>query len=640
MRNKKINISFIILTVVFLVITFLIILGVSITDEIILSNTKNYQIKKYHVVMDVHENGLIDVSEDITVDFNSSDKIFVKSIAKKSKYTNQDGLVVHKNNKISNLQISDNYEYKLVEDVNNLIIKIQSKTKEVNGLTIFKMQYTYDIGSFSYDKYDEFMFHCFDGFLDSAIKKAEVTINMPYSLNDYKVNFYKDYYRNINVNKYVNYKVDNNSINIKYNDNKSILDSALTIDIILPSDYFKNTNEEFNLISLSLIGVVIFLVLINILMSLKKSINLKKLMVDKIDMSTISYLNNNGKVDRKTIAIIISDLVCKGYIRIREDNNKKIRLINLAKEPEKPIMPEKKMANRVMIVKKLRAPEDVLTPEEKLFIDKIFKEEYIVPVKTDISDLLNMKDDLIAKGIIEVIDDNEKDILDEQNKYDLEYQNDLDAYNRNMEKYERNLEAYYVNVKNFKERTMVEKHVFRAIFSDKDSVVISNYKKVKDLCTEIKKELDVVLANSIKLSNDTKKKYRLSISIYLSIILWLVAYLIISDMPYQYYLLYYVSLGGILLSIIMMIFSSSKMSYRKFVDREITIFKEEYLNEFNNEVNETNYYSLLSMAYAIGLTKEYLDKYQNITIENPIDVSKIVDGSLEKSIRIYADNEV
>ena len=339
-KNKKNNLIFIIMTIFFLIIAFFLIIVSSMSDNEMIESGRDFSIKKYDVVLNVHDNGIVDVSETINVSYNKAGGRFIKRIPMKSVYTNRDNNSYYQRMKVTNLEVVGD-KYSIVDDSRN--INIYFTENNSNELDKYTINYTYDLGNDVNDNYDEFIFHAFDGFIKSMIRKAQVTINMPKKLDSYELNFYTDKYRTQNANKYVNYKVNDNVISIKYNDSRDTLDSALTIDLTLKDNYFSLKEESFQWFSLIFLLIGLLLLTFNIYKCLKKKrIVNQKFSEEYLDAILMGYLDNNKIINKKILSTLIFQLAHKGYIRIDEfkvEGKWKVKITNLIINPIKPIEP-------------------------------------------------------------------------------------------------------------------------------------------------------------------------------------------------------------------------------------------------------------------------------------------------------------
>lgn len=204
-----------------------------------------FTIEGYKVKLNVNENNIVDVEEEITVDFFESDHHGIyKYIKNNLEYTGKNNKTITREAKILKLKaIGD--EYSVSDNGNESNIKIGSPDYVLDpGLKTYNITYQYDMGSDPYIGFDEFIFHSFGDNWGTSINDASLEITMPKSIDEDSIKFFSDKYRKNDITSHMKYYVIGNTLYARVLDNYD-LKKALTVDIELPEDYFLN-NEPLN----------------------------------------------------------------------------------------------------------------------------------------------------------------------------------------------------------------------------------------------------------------------------------------------------------------------------------------------------------------------------------------------------------
>ena len=168
--------------------------------------SSEFEIVNYDVVMDVDRNNRVDVTENIVVnipgnDFNGIDK----SVPKWLKYYDSDGKEYKKKIKITNLRAAGE-KFVLDETNDSIGIKIGSERTTINsGPHTYQIMYRYNMGKDTNKNFDELVFNIFDDYDNTKIDNMSVTINMPSSIDENTVNFFKDKEK---INSNINYSIN------------------------------------------------------------------------------------------------------------------------------------------------------------------------------------------------------------------------------------------------------------------------------------------------------------------------------------------------------------------------------------------------------------------------------------------------
>ncbi len=302
------------------------------------SPADGFTIEKYHVVLDVREDNKVEVTENITVNFTSPYKHgILKFTPLWLEYTGKDGKTIKRKANVSNYRAEgDPYSLDVVKKKPR--IKIGSAYEFVGiGNKEYVIKYTYDMGKDPYKKFDEFIFHTYGDYWGTEIKNASVEVNMPKSIEGYKVNFFKDKYRENNINDLVNYNISGNTLYASFNADNDYetqlakycdsqvhmledgtcdtfgfdsqykpLTRSLTVDIELPDGYFVGGSWNYGWGSFISSIIIFFLTAWTIYIWIKygkdyakKAQTIEFYPPDGLDSAEIGYVYNKRQTKKK-----------------------------------------------------------------------------------------------------------------------------------------------------------------------------------------------------------------------------------------------------------------------------------------------------------------------------------------------------
>ena len=350
-----------------------------------------FTIEKYNVVLDVKEDNKIDVTENLTVNFTSEYKhgIF-KFTPLWSKYTGKDGNTIKRKANISNYRaVGDPYSLDTVK--RKARIKIGSASEYVGaGEKTYVIKYTYDMGKDPFKNFDELIFHAYGDYWGTEIKNASIQVNMPKSIEGYKVNFFKDKYRENNVSDVVDYTISGNTLYASYNADKDYktqlakycdepyrqnedgtcdeswfdymyepLMKSLTVDIELPDGYFVGGSWNYGWGSFIISMIILLLTAWTIYKWIKfgkdhakKAQTVEFYPPDNLSAAEVGYVFNKRQANKKLTISLIVQLASKGYIKIDDlkNKNKDIQITNLVmRKPKEPTAFEKTLPKRSIV---------------------------------------------------------------------------------------------------------------------------------------------------------------------------------------------------------------------------------------------------------------------------------------------------
>ena len=311
MTKKIIGVILFILS--FILISFLPNNSYAVTD---------YVINSYDINVKVNENNTFDITETITANFYTRKHGIIRTIPLKNTIERLDGSTSTNRVKITNLQV--NNDYSKSNSNGNLAIKIGNQDTYVTGLQKYVIKYTYDIGVDPVKDADEFYYNLIGTEWDTSISNISFSITMPKEFDASSLGFSSGRYGYTDNNS-VSYSVNGNTISGIYTDTLPA-GNGLTIRLTLPDNYFvgaRNNKTDYYII----IGICLFIVFIAFVLWLL--FGRDKPVIETVEFYPPGGYNSaelaflyKGETDDKAIVSLLIYLASKGYLSIKETENK------------------------------------------------------------------------------------------------------------------------------------------------------------------------------------------------------------------------------------------------------------------------------------------------------------------------------
>lgn len=611
------------------------------TENIHLAN--GFQISSFQTILDVKENNVIDVTEIITVDYQEENHTTIQEyIPEWNIYTGKDGETRKRKSIISFYKaVGEPYVVDTDKKKTRITIGNEKKPNELGEKT-YTIKYTYDMGNDPFQERDEFIFHAFGDYWGTTIKNATLQINMPKKVEGYPIQFFLDKYRNKEVTEVVDYEIDENTIYAEFNQEKytelqkekycaekgqdfcsmpkkliETLTKSLTIDIELPEGYFKNTNWNYGLGSFFLCIAIFSLTFLNFYRwnrygkdYPKKSKTKEFYAPENYSSAEIGYIYGNSNSKKLTVSLIIQ-LACKGYIKIDElqDERKNIRITNLVKKPKNEILMSPFVPKRMIEIEKRKELDNDLSKTEKIILKQLFQKTNRKIITNNLDKFLKVKDSLIKKGYIVIINDNDKsryiEYEEKKKEYDIKLQNDI------IEK-----ENYHQKMNTLAPLTTLEEMVYHELFYEKDEIILREEKYF----SSVFKEIDYYLKAKLKkMIDDEFATLKMIQSIFMPILvflLYLVAYDFLNDMSPTWSIIYFLSVVSIFINIFLTMIMKRKTRYGESIVARVKGFRNYLLNMKQNQLleliqqNPNYFYEIIPYAYVFNLFKKWVGKLE------------------------------
>ncbi len=559
-----------------------------------------FTINSYNVKLNVHENNVVDVEENITVDFYEEGHHGIyKFIPTWLEYTSQDGQTLSRNAKITNLQaIGDEFTTDTINGKKR--VKIGSAESTLTpGLKKYTISYQYNMGEDPFINFDEFIFHAYGDFWGTKINNATLDITMPTNITNNAIKFFNDKYRQNDITANVSYYINGNTLHaqvLNYD-----LYKSLTVDIVLPEGYFAGAQNNYGTTSLLLLLLIIAITIFIFICWLKfgkdyhYSETVEFYAPEGYDSAAIGYIYKKDSGRKLAISLIVS-LASQGIIRIDESEDKKTRtIVNLCSTDVN------KAIERKIGITKLKSANG---GPVKAKLDKYFGNENTAIITSDYDKFLSDSKSLIKNGYLKI----DYDTIDDYSNEALE----------NIKK----------QMKNKSKETLAnlstnERLVYDQLFRKSDENNLANDLDFYEVFSKINDNLQEKLDKKI---DDTKSHIFKAICsglFFLEIGYFLFAFNYYEDLNPKYNILYIIAIVSILISVVFIILMTRKSSYGSQIMAQIKGFKR-YLetaekDQLEGLVNQNpNYfYEILPYAYVLGVSKKWIEKFENIPMPSP-----------------------
>lgn len=595
------------------------------TENISLAN--GYTISAYNIILDVKEDNKIDVTENITVNWKSRYHHGIyKFTPEWLQYTDKNGNTIKRKSTVSNLRsTSDPYTTDWVKK--KARIKLGSASEYVSlGEKTYNIEYTYDMGRDPFKNFDEFIFHAFGDYWGTEIKNATIQINMPKSIEGYNVNFFTDKKRKENVSSYVDYEVIGNTLYAKFNQDKYTsyynkkLKKSLTVDIELPEGYFVGGSWNYGWGSF-IITLIIFGITAYTIFKWKKygkdyskpAQTVEFYPPENMSAAEVGYIYGRQTSKKLTISLIVQ-LASKGYIKIDElkEKKKEIQITNLALiRPDELVPFDSTLPKRIIEVKKLKEADDYLTKKETTMMKYLFKKGDTKLLEANFDKFNAVKDNLVSRGYIEILSDNE---LTRLSDIDTKKQ----EYDKKVKQYEKEMLNYNKEMGKMPTLTKLESIVYNRLFENKDIVILSEHKTFYRAFDEVEETLKLKLKDIVHDKIATKKMITSIFITILVAILSVISYEFVEDLDPNWEILYTLSYLCIIVNTFFTVFMKRKTEYGEKITAQIQGFRHFLITAEKPKLealvaeNPNYFYNILPYTYALNISKKWIKKFEDI----------------------------
>lgn len=280
---------------------------------------ENFYFKDYNVDMKVSENKNIQITETMNVVFTTPSHGIFRTIPIYETVTRADDSSFTNNAKIKNITV--NKQFSTSKQGKLLKIKIGSPDKLVSGEQSYVIKYDYQPSDDKLKNNDELYMSIITTNWNTPIENASFSIEMPKNFDTSKIG--------VSVGRYGTLGYNEDELDL-YSDGKTIQgiikrplnsNEGITIRVLLPKNYFKNDNHTSDI---PFIAIIILLTLICFFMWNKYGkddvpIPIVNFYPPEKKNSAEVYVEYKGNASTKALVSLIIYLANKGYIKIEED---------------------------------------------------------------------------------------------------------------------------------------------------------------------------------------------------------------------------------------------------------------------------------------------------------------------------------
>ena len=501
-------------------------------------------------------------------------------------------------------------------------------------------------------------------------------VNMPKSIEGYKVNFFTDKYRENNVNDVVDYTINGNTLYATFNADKNYqkqlaqycdetyhqnedgtcdeywfdysykpLEKSLTVDIELPEGYFVGGSWNYGWWSFIISMIILVLTAWTIYKWVKfgkdhakKAQTVEFYPPDNLNAAEVGYVFNKRQASKKLTISLIVQLASKGYIKIDDfkDKDKNIQITNLVmRKPKEPTAFEKTLPKRTIDVKKLKDADDNLSRSETTMMVHLFKNRDTKSLQSSIDKFLKVKDKLVNDGYIEILNDNEKDRYADADEKKSMYDQLVEQYNTDMEK-------YTDEISKLPALTSMERIVYDRLFESKDEIILSEHETLYKAFNDIESELKNTFKDKVHDKQATNQIAGSIVRNIIILILSIISYRYVEDLDPSWRILYTLSFICIFINLFFTILMKRKTEYGELITARVRGFRHFLITAEKPKLealvaeNPNYFYNILPYTYAMNISKKWIKKFENIPMPE-MDMGTFNYGSDYSYYSLYND---
>lgn len=569
------------LVVIMFMVLFFLLLKTAFADSNS-SSTKNiiwdssYDIAAYNVDVKVNTDNVLDITETITADFHEEKHGIYRKIPLSAQIDSlNDNTIVKKHiSDIRDISVTDEkgkaISYEKSVKGENLELKIGEGNKTLKGKYTYVIKFSYDIGKDNNKEYDELYYNLIGHEWDTAISNITFQVHMPKDFNKNNVSVISGFSNSEALGDQVSYSINGNTIEGKVNALFLPPGTGVTIRAKLPEEYFYGFKDEKNIDLILLYEIFLGLsFLLFLVWGRNKRIYASEEISppDNLNPAEAGYLLEGNIKSRHTVALIIY-WANKGYLNICND------------------------LNNDFVLTKLREADNEMKDCEKLMFNKLFEERTTVTAK-ELNNNFYSTVSTVNASIVRYFDDSTKSLYTKIGVL-VQWVSFIFA-------------GLSIGL-------MVGKTVGVYDFSLYAGIAVG-------IITFLVTLIYAAVVGYLVKSSRTKSKIGLIISIVICLLILGLIGKVASDYTSDFEA--YVSTLSAFVCIIFGAYSNRRTDYYNSWLSKLIGFKnyikmkESFRFKNNIEVNEFYIYDILPYAYAFGLSKEWTDKFSNLSSPLP-----------------------
>jgi len=295
----------------------------------VFANSLDYTITKYDIDITVNENNILDIKENITVNFTKPRHGIYRYIPLTNYIERTDGTKTTVKAKVKKVRVNKSFD--TYTENGNKVIQIGSADYKVTGENDYVVEYSYDLGKDKNENFDELYYNIIGIGWKTTLSNVTFTIHMPKDYNQEKFG--------ISTGAYGLSGSDDVKVEFIGNDIKGTVlrtlngGEAVTTRIELEEGYFVRplfTKADY-------IVIIIPLILAGIGLYLWRKHGVDAPIIETVEFyppdnfnsAELGYIYKNRAEDKDVVSLLIY-LANKGYIKVEEgEKNKKFTLTKL-----------------------------------------------------------------------------------------------------------------------------------------------------------------------------------------------------------------------------------------------------------------------------------------------------------------------
>lgn len=181
---------------------------------------------------------------------------------------------------------------------------------------------------------------------------------------------------------------------------------------------------------------------------------------------------------------------------------------------------------------------------------------------------------------------------------------------------------------NLKLLSITEQIVYQELFKNGDTNFLSTDYSFAKVFDKVSSCLENILDNKIHDSNSKKMMNSISTLLFVSIVMWVIAYLFIRDLDPKFEFMYLISFVAIFITGFFSIFMNQKNNYGQIISARVLGFRNYLMTAEKNQLdamvleNPNYFYDILPYTYALDVSDKWINNFDKNNVPN-IDIDAI-----------------
>lgn len=294
------------------------------------SSYNDFDIKRFDIDMTVHTDGVYDINEKILVHFNEARHGINRRLPQHNTVRHRDdGTETENYARITNVNVDGDHFTTDTDDNGNYVLKIGDSDKTITGDHLYNIFYRYDIGRDPLPDADELYYDFIGGEWKADIYEANITIHMPKEFPTDQMAVYTGTNSSTDTDGAI-YAIDGDDIYI-INKQKLSQGEYLTLRLKLPDGYYVVKETAADRIAdmwwiFMIVGAALTLLVVGVIWARHGR---GQLVTDVVQYQPPAGLNSieakmvlGGAITAKETVSLLIDLANRGYLRIKYEDKR------------------------------------------------------------------------------------------------------------------------------------------------------------------------------------------------------------------------------------------------------------------------------------------------------------------------------